>query len=198
MPSRPALLLSAFPPELAGLDRDPPAGWEVACTGVGALAAALATGRLLAERNPARVLFVGTCGAYDQRLAIGDLISASEALALAEDLLEGRALRPGIEAARWPATDVSPFPAQPVAVTPGITQTLAGAERLAAFAAAEHLELTGVFAACQAYGVPCAAALAVANRVGPEAHAQWRSNHARVSRELIAALRARDWFSREP
>jgi purine-nucleoside phosphorylase len=30
--------------------------------------------------------------------------------------------------------------------------------------------------------------LAVANRVGPDAHAEWRANHARVSRALVAAL----------
>jgi len=36
--------------------------------------------------------------------------------------------------------------------------------------------------------VPVAAALAVANRVGPDAHAEWKANHARVSRALIEAL----------
>ena len=48
---------------------------------------------------------------------------------------------------------------------------------------------SGVFAACHAAGVPVAAALAVANRVGPDAHAEWRENHARVSRALVEALR---------
>jgi purine-nucleoside phosphorylase len=194
MASHPALLLAAFPPELAGLDRQPPTGWQVACTGVGALAAAVATARLLVTLEPSRVLFVGTCGSYDERLAIGDFISASEAIALSLDLVEGRAFRPGIEVSRWPATAPSPFPAHPVAVTPGVTATVAGAQRLAAHAAAEHLELTGVFAACAAAGVPCAAALAVANRVGPEAHGEWQANHARLSRGLIAALREQRVF----
>jgi purine-nucleoside phosphorylase len=45
-----------------------------------------------------------------------------------------------------------------------------------------------VFAACHAAGVPVAAALVVANRVGPQASAEWRASHARVSRALIAAL----------
>jgi len=78
-----------------------------------------------------------------------------------------------------------------VAVPGAITCTADGARRLATVAAAEHLELTGVFAACADAGVPVAAALAVANRVGPDANAQWRNHHARVSRELVAALRAR-------
>lgn len=195
MPLRSALLLAAFPPELAGLDRQPPPGWRVGCTGVGALTAAVATARWLTELNPARVLFVGTCGAYDARLAVGDFLSASEALAVSLDLLEGRAYRPAIEVVRWPATEpAAPFPAHPVAVPPGITQTLEGAQRLAACAPAEHLELTGVFAACQAAGIPCAAALAVANRVGPGAHAEWQANHARVSLALMAALQARGTF----
>ena len=188
MSTRPALLLAAFPPELAGLDARPPRGWRVACTGVGALSAAVATARLLTTLVPRRVLFVGTCGAYDDRLQVGDFISASEALALSLDVLAGRAYRPDLEVSRWAATDTMPFPAHAVAVTPGITRTLEGAQLLAQHAAAEHLELTGIFAACQAAGIPCAAALAVANRVGPEAHAEWRANHARLSRALMEAL----------
>jgi purine-nucleoside phosphorylase len=183
-----ALLLAAFPPELAGLDADPPPGWRVALTGVGAVAAAAVTARLLAEHPFARVLFVGTCGAYDDRLAVGDLLSASVALAASLDLLDGRAYRPAQELARWPAGWALPLPAHPVAVTPGITCTLEGARRLATLAAAEHLELTGVFAAAAAAAVPAAGALAVANRVGPDAHAEWKANHVRVSRALIAAL----------
>ncbi len=47
------LLLAAFPPELAGLDAAPPPGWRTALTGVGAVTAAAATARLLAEARPA-------------------------------------------------------------------------------------------------------------------------------------------------
>jgi len=135
------------------------------------------------------VLFVGTCGAYDERLQVGDFIGASEALALSLDVLAGRAYRPDLEVCRWPATAPAPFPAHAVGVTPGVTRSLEGARMLAQHAVAEHLELTGIFAACQAAGVPCAAALAVANRVGPEAHAEWRANHARLSLALVAALK---------
>jgi purine-nucleoside phosphorylase len=183
-----ALLLAAFPPELAGLDAAPPPGWRVACTGLGALAAATTTARLLAERPASRVLLVGTCGAYDGRLAVGDLISAAAAIAVSLDVLDGRAYRPEAEVTRWEPGWALPFPAQAVAVPPAITCTAEGARRLATVAAAEHLELTGVFAACHAAGVPVAGALAVANRVGPDAHAEWKANHARVSRALVDAL----------
>lgn len=185
----PSLLLAAFPPELAGLDAAPPPGWIAAVTGVGAIAAAVETARLLDRHRPARVLFVGTCGAYDTRLAPGDLLCTSEAIATSLDEAEGRAYRPEIERTRWPATWPLPLPAHAVAVPPAITRAAGGAARLAAVAAAEHLEVTGVFAACHAAGVPVAAALAVANRVGPDAHAEWRANHARSSARLIAALR---------
>ncbi len=184
------LLLAAFPPELAGLDHAPPPGWRVALTGVGALAAAAVTARLIAERRPDRVLFLGTCGAYDGRLEVGALLAAGEVTATSLELLEGRAYRPGVEVARWTATLPLPLPPQVVVVPPGITVDPAGAARLAGLGAAEHLEVSGVFAAARLAGVPVGAALAVANRVGPDAHAEWRANHARVSRALVEALGA--------
>jgi nucleoside phosphorylase len=187
-----ALLLAAFPPELCGLDAAPPPGWRAACVGIGAVTAAVATARLLSERPVGRVLFVGTCGAYDARLAPGDLLAASEAIATSLEEREGRAYRPAAERVRWPASWALParFAPHAVAVPPAITSTIAGAAALAALAAAEHLELTGVFAACAELGVPVAAALGVANRVGPEAHAEWRASQTAVSRALIEALRA--------
>ena len=184
------LLLAAFPPELAGLDAAPPPGWDVACTGVGAVTAAVTTARLVALRGPGRVLFVGTCGAYDDRLRPGDLLAAEAAIATSLDELTGRAYRPAAERVRWPATWTLPFPSHAVAVPSAITRTEEGARALAQVAAAEHLELSGVFAACAAAGVAAAAALAVANRVGPRAHQEWTANHARASAALIAALRA--------
>ncbi len=186
-----SLLLAAFPPELAGLDAAPPPGWRVATTGVGAVVAAAATARLLESARASRVLFVGTCGAYDDRLAILDVIAVRAAIATSLDELEGRAYRPTLERVRFEATWTVPgLAAQDVAVPPAITRTAEGAARLASVAPAEHLELTGVFAACRDAGVPIAAALAVANRVGPGAHEEWTANHARASEALRAALRS--------
>jgi purine-nucleoside phosphorylase len=184
------LLLSAFLPELGDLATAPPEGWACACTGIGALEAAIATSRLIAEHHPARVLFLGTCGAYDDRLRIDTQISAAEALATSASELRGAAFRPEAERVRWPATWSLPFPAQVIAVPPAITRDADEARLLAGVAAAEHLELTGVFAACHAAGVPVAAALGVANFVGPEAHGEWMENHAEVSRNLVKALRS--------
>jgi len=186
----PSLLLSAFGPELAGLDRDPPPGWAVATTGIGAVAAAVETSRLVRELRPLRVLFVGTCGGYDDRLPVGSVISAATAIATSVEEALGRAYRPDAEVSRWVATWQLPLPSHDVAVPPAITITAEGARALSRVAAAEHLELTGVFAACSAAGVPVAAALGVANRVGPDAHAEWKREHARVSAALVESLRS--------
>jgi purine-nucleoside phosphorylase len=69
-----------------------------------------------------------------------------------------------------------------------ITKTKDGVNLLAERAAVEHLELTGVFAACHAAGVPCGALLVLSNRVGPEAHQEWKANNVRVSQELVKTL----------
>jgi purine-nucleoside phosphorylase len=183
------LLLAAFPPELAGLEASPPSGWTVALAGVGAVSAAAATARLLAAGGRPRVLFLGTCGAYDDRLAPEDLIAASSVVATSLEEIAGRAYRPATEVTRFAPGFELPLPGHVVAVTPAITASAEGAAVLARVAAAENLELSGVFAACAAAGVPAAAALAVANRVGPEAHREWAANHAAASRKLVAALR---------
>jgi purine-nucleoside phosphorylase len=184
----PSLLLSAFAPELSGLDRRPPPGWIVASVGIGAVHAAVETARLLREHRPRKVLFVGTCGAYDERLAVGDVISAARAIATSVEELLGRAYRPAAETTRWPATWVLPLPAHDVAVPPAITSTTEGARVLARVATAEHLELTGVLAACAAAGVPAGAVLGVANRVGPDAHAEWKRENGRVSARVVEAV----------
>jgi purine-nucleoside phosphorylase len=188
------LLLSAFTPELGPLACDPPVGWEVATVGIGAVTAAATTARLLAECKPDAVLFLGTCGRYDGRLALFDCLWANEAIATSLEERRGDAYRPGIERIRWASTLAGPLPSHSVAVPPAISKTLEGAALLASVAPVEHLELTGVFAACQAAGVPCGGALVVVNDVGPEAPSQWLANHAEGSRRLVETLRASGYF----
>jgi purine-nucleoside phosphorylase len=188
------LLLSAFTPELGPLAEDPPPGWETATVGIGAVTAAAATARLLADRRPKAVLFLGTCGRYDKRLALFECLWASEAIATSLEERRGGAYRPGLERIRWASTLAGPLPNHSVAVPPAITSTQEGAAVLAGVAPAEHLELTGVFAACHAADVPCGGALVVVNDVGPEAQVQWKSQHAEGSRRLVEALRASGFF----
>ena len=182
------LLLAAFPPELGNLLENPPEGWVAVCTDVGALATAVSTTRLIRELHPTEVLFVGTCGSYDARVPVGSLVSVSEVLASSVEELEGAAYRPSLERTRWSTQLALPLPAHPVVCPPAITATVVGARTLAQAAPLEHLELPGVLEACRESNVPCGAALAVVNEVGPMAHEQWRANHASGSADLIAAL----------
>jgi len=184
------LLLCAIPEELGPFMELPPEGWRCAATGVGALQAAISTTRLILQEKPTRVVFAGTCGAYDARLPIGSLLAASEAIAISAEELKGRAYRPSAETSRWPATLELPFPAHPVAVPPAITKGETAARLLATVAAAEQLELTGVFAACHEARVPCGALLAVANEVGPKAHEQWLAHAPAAGQALAEALKA--------
>src|ERR1035438_725181 len=90
------LLLSAIAPELGPLAAHPPKGWEVAAVGVGAVTAAAAPARLLLEKRPEAVLFLGTCGRYDGRLDLFEALWASEAIATSLEELRGDAYRPKI------------------------------------------------------------------------------------------------------
>jgi purine-nucleoside phosphorylase len=186
-------MLAAVSSELAGTYTCPPDGWHVRCTGVGAIAASIATTRLLITLKPSKVLFVGTCGFYDKSfLSLGDFLKVSSVVSVSLDFLEGRSYRPVIELNSWLATLSLPtvhFPTVSVAVTPGVTATYYGAKLLSSVASVENLELTGIFAACHEANVPCGAILAVANQVGPEAHAQWQANHKLVSSRLMDTLK---------
>jgi len=183
------LLLSAFPPELGDLLETPPPGWMAACTGIGPLAAALETSRLLALHGPGRVLFLGTCGAYDGRLQVGEFLAVVEVLDRTLAEARDEAYRPALQESRWMADYLPPFAPHTVLAPPTITLSPEGARQLAAFGAAENLELGGVFAACKVRGVPVGAALAVANRVGPESHGEWAAHHSAASAGLRKVLR---------
>lgn len=191
------LLLAAFPPELGPLVAGPPEGWRCACTGVGALSAAAATARMIAEERPAKVVFIGTCGAYDPGLPLGSCFSARQVIATSLAEVREEAYRPEIETSRWTSTIAIPFPPCDIVVPPAITRSLEGARELASLGPLEHLELGGVFEACRQANLPCGAALVVVNAVGPEAHAQWRAHHAEGSQRLIAALLDSGFFERE-
>jgi len=101
-----------------------------------------------------------------------------------------------VERTHWNAT-LPPlaFPAHEVVVPPAITRIREGAALLAALGAAEHLEITGVYAACHAAQVPVGAALVVVNEVGPLAQPQWVANHQGQSLRLIETLRSMGVFS---
>ena len=90
------LLLSAFAPELGPLAVDTPPGWEVATVGVGAVSAAAATSALVLDRWPEAVVFLGTCGRYDQRLPLFECLWATEAIATSLETLRRQDLTPWV------------------------------------------------------------------------------------------------------
>ena len=162
------LLIAAFPPELGDLMEHPPVGWVCACTDVGAIAAAVATARLLRELLPERVLFLGTCGTYDPIVVpVGSLIAVSEACSTSMDELARRGFRPQVERTGWVANFLPPLPAQAVAVTPSITVSAEGGRLLAGVAPLEHLELADVLGV--EAGVWLALAQGMARRVAAAA-----------------------------
>jgi len=187
--SRPGLLLAAFPPELGDLAEHPPEGWITGCVGISAVSAAVGTARLIAEHSPSKILFIGTCGAYDPNLHIGDCLAVSEVLATSMEELWEQAYRPTQERTLWKGELPLPFPFRVVATPPAITCSHKGAQALATMADAEHLELSGVFEAARQAGLPVGAVLTVANRVGPEGHGEWERHHERVSRLLVQRLK---------
>ena len=123
------------------------------------------------------------------------MIWAAGAHASSLEERRGESYRPVIERTHWAATlPALDLPAHEVVVPPAITRTREGAALLAPLGAAEHLELTGVYAACHAVGTPVGAALVVVNEVGPDAQAQWKANHQAQSLRLIEALRGMGVF----
>lgn len=187
----PRLLLGASPPELGPFVEAPPKGWTVACTGVGQLLAAGSTARLIQEIHPNGVLFVGTCGHFDDRLKIGEVIWVAEAISSSLGECQGESYRPVIERTQWPATLPQPaLPAHRIVVPPAITRTREGAALLGSLGEAENLELTGVFSACHSADVPVGAVLVVVNEVGPNGQAQWLANHAAFSKRPMEVLRS--------
>ena len=73
-------LLGAFPPELGPWLKDPPQGWTAQLTGIGGMEAGLTVQALLQHHPGARVLFIGTCGAFDlEQYPLGTIVEIREA-----------------------------------------------------------------------------------------------------------------------
>ena len=159
--------------------------------------------------RPGRVLFVGTAGIYGQqkeaRQAIGTAAVAGEVLCMSTAALKGEAYLPGpmvvqLSTSRSLQTALGGGRAdQPrdVACPLAITRSAALGRRIAEATGAtlENLEAFAVARAAAAAGIPFAAVLGVANRVGPTGHEEWQRHHRAASRaacELIARFLDRD------
>src|SRR5581483_337627 len=74
------LVVAAYAPELVGLDGK--------AVGIGLVDAAAGTARAIAETRPDRLVLVGTAGALDAKLAIGDVLVARSAALIARAVEE--------------------------------------------------------------------------------------------------------------
>jgi purine-nucleoside phosphorylase len=174
---------------------------------VGAVDAGIGAARAIADQAPAVVIFVGTAGSYPSSparrkgaltLAVGEVTVARNLFLLSSAVLSGQAYAPA------PLVDeVASDPrlvralCQQGAIVPrdvgcplGITRAEALARRIAreTGAAVENLEAFAVARAAALAGVPFAAVLGIANRVGPGAHAEWKANHHAASRAACALV----------
>jgi nucleoside phosphorylase len=189
------LLVGAYPPELAGL-----AGVQGALTraiGIGLVEAAAGALQVLTELKPERVVLVGTAGAYPRaELSIGAIVVARAA----QLLVRGGEYAPSAMPQRAAgdaslADEIARSIGAPVvdAASPlGITSTDVEASRVEG-AAVEQLECFALFRAAEKLSVPSAAILAVSNRVGADARAEWRQH--RAAAEAAAQDAVRRWLS---
>jgi hypothetical protein len=167
------LVVGAYAPELDRLYGR--ADVIARAVGIGLVDAAIGTTRALSEVRPDRLFFVGTAGVLPgAELAIGQVVEVSAAtlgVRPGEYVPEPMSVRVG-EGGRVAVSSL------------GITRDAVEAARLGELGTIEHLECFAVLRAAQLFGVPATAILAIANGVGPDAHAEWRAN--RVSAERAA------------
>jgi purine-nucleoside phosphorylase len=183
------LVVAAYPPELDRL----PAGVTARAVGIGLIDAAAGTERAIAEVRPQRLLLVGTAGALPQTgYAVGTVCVV---------MVSTLAVRP-CEFTPGPMPVIvhadaalvahcrerGQLPTADCVSGIGITRDTAEAERLFAQAHLEHLECFSVLRAAERAGVPATAILAIANRVGPDAHAEWLANRVAAEAAAQAAL----------
>ncbi len=179
------LLLGAYAPELAGVD-----GRAV---GVGLVAAAAGTERVIADTRPTRLLLIGTAGALPgSQLAIGSIIVVARAELVVRPGEYVPAILPTtVDAdaafARACAERLG-APLVTAASGVGVTSSDEEAARLAAAAQIEHLESFAVLSVARGR-VPATCLLAIANTVGSRARDEWRTHRAEAEAAAIAAAR---------
>lgn len=206
----PVLVVSAFLPELVELRRllrqrsarvAPARDVVTEPVGIGLVEAAAGAARVIARTTPRAVIFVGTAGAYAAPAAppIGAVVVARRLHLVSAAVVDGHGYLPAVlpvtaestpalvraltatrkQRNRWAPSLITGDVATPVAITK--SPRLAARLLHASAAAAENLEAFSVARAAAVAGVPFAAVLGIANRVGPGAHAEWRRHGERAA-----------------
>jgi futalosine hydrolase len=198
------LVLAAWEPEIAPLRRlargIDPARLALGTVGVGPVEAAIGAAAAIAAARPARVIFVGTAGAYPRgraTAAIGTAALAGELHLVSTAALRGDGYLPEPVVTRAPASAAlndaldacgsgrKPIARLGVACPLAVTRSATLGRQIAHATGAglENLEVFAVARAAAAAGVDAATAvLGIANRVGPRGHQEWRAHHVAASR----------------
>jgi nucleoside phosphorylase len=173
----------------------------LATLGVGLVEASIAMTRCVAQEKPTAALLIGTCGAFGAAHPVGSVVSAARVRLVDGSVVDGTAALPGpmpaeavFDAGLQDALVAAGARSVQIANTVGITTDDALAARLARAGArdgdrdaggdvldVEHLEAFAFARACAVAGVPCAAALGIANVVGSKGRAEWLAGHERAS-----------------
>ena len=206
-PSPRTLIVSAWEPEIAPLRRSlgPAAGARALAVGVGPIDAAVGAARAIAAHRPARVIFVGTAGAYPRSratLPVGVAVVAGDLACVSTAVLRGDGYLPEPQVTRaetsiplreaLAACARGGLAAVSVACPLAVTRSATLGRHIAhaTGAALENLEAFAVARAAAAAGLEFAAVLGVANRVGPSGHREWRAHHAAASRAACRVISA--------
>ena len=185
------MIVAAHAPELAGL----PPEIRRSAVGIGAVEAAAGMAAVLAIGVPSGVIIVGTCGAFSTALELHDLVCVERAVwPLTSPHVQIPEVVPTKAEADPKLTErlVELTGARKVTAACGMGITVddeeAGRTAAAARAHVEHMECFAIYRACARARIPCASLLAVANRVGGSARAEWRSNATLAEAKAIGAL----------
>ena len=170
-------------------------GRDAVPLGVGMLAAGVRMAEVLAGRCgrlPARVVLLGTAGAYPDAAGaplhpLGSVVTATRVRLASASAATGRGYVP-LPPDAVECVPVEGVVAAVVACCTAITTDPAAARALGELANVEHMELFGVAHACARVGVPVTAVLGITNVVGPEAHAQWKAHRAQAEAAARAAV----------
>lgn len=195
------LVVAAFAPELQRFRELRPEA-ATAVVGIGLVHAALGASELLSKAGGSHgldgVLLLGTCGSYPGAgLRIGDLVIVTTSVLVDPTVVSGRATSLGSTPLASASKAVAALDGLGRSVVAATTLSLTGDRDLGAAiveatgASVEHLETHAVASACERFGVPFVAALAVANEVGPNGRTEWRDHHRAAEDALGQAIAAR-------
>jgi nucleoside phosphorylase len=184
------LVIAAYPPELVGLRQ---ANVVARAVGVGLVEASAGAERAIAAEKPQRILLVGTAGVLPSCSAtIGDVVVAARAELVVRAVEYVPAIMPTVVPAdpELSETCARTIGAARVTVASavGVTSSDPEATRLGARAQVEQLECFAVLAAAARARIPATAILAIANRVGATAQAEWRVHRERAEATALRAL----------